>query len=101
MPNAVLEAMAAGVPVVATRVDGVPEVIDDGISGVLVEAASSVDLARALICLGRDDTVRRQFGDAAREIVTTRFNVRRELAETEAVYASLARSRRKRLQVHN
>jgi glycosyltransferase involved in cell wall biosynthesis len=101
MPNAVLEAMAAGVPVVATRVDGVPEVIDDGISGVLVEAASSADLARALICLGRDDTVRRQFGDAAREIVTTRFNVRRELAETEAVYASLARSRRKRLPVHN
>ena len=48
LPMVVLEAMAAGVPVVATRVEGVPEAIGDGVNGVLAAAGHAADLARAI-----------------------------------------------------
>jgi glycosyltransferase involved in cell wall biosynthesis len=99
MPNAVLEAMAAGVAVVATRVDGVPEVIDDGVTGLLVEPGSVADLAQALVSLGTSDDMRARFVAAAHEVVSTRFTVQREIAETEAVYLSLCRKPGKTLEV--
>jgi len=55
LPMVVLEAMSAGVPVVATRVEGVPEAIDDGRSGLLVAPGDPADLARALAAVIHGD----------------------------------------------
>jgi glycosyltransferase involved in cell wall biosynthesis len=55
LPMVVLEAMSAGVPVVATRVDGVPEVIRDGIDGVIATPGSAHDLADRIGCILRGD----------------------------------------------
>ena len=66
-PNAVLEAMAAGVPVVATSVGGVPEIVDDGATGSLVPPHDPRHLADAIETLARDPALRQRLGDAGRE----------------------------------
>lgn len=93
LPNAVLEAMAAGLPIVATGVGGVPELIEHGQSGLLVPAESSGELARAMVQLWRDESVRRRCAEAARETAATRFSVSREVVETEAIYLALLEGR--------
>jgi glycosyltransferase involved in cell wall biosynthesis len=69
LPIALLEAMAAGLPVVATRVAGIDEVIEDGRSGLLVPPADPAALARAITELVDDDERRRCLGQGARERV--------------------------------
>ncbi|MCZ2152444.1 MAG: glycosyltransferase [Bryobacterales bacterium] len=64
-PLAVMEAMAAGVPVVATRVGGVPGLVDDGVSGVLVEPGDSQRLAEAVASVALNEARRVAFGEAA------------------------------------
>lgn len=89
MPNAVLEAMVAGLPVVASRVGGIPEVVEDGKSGLLVEPDSPGALADALICVGREQQLRRTMGQRGRHRALTTFSPQTELAETEALYYRL------------
>jgi glycosyltransferase involved in cell wall biosynthesis len=75
MPISVLEAMAAGLPVVASRVGGVPEVVADGETGLLVPPGSSQDLAAALGRLLADFKLRQRLGDAGRIHVRERFDL--------------------------
>lgn len=65
-PNAVLEAMACGIPVVATRVGGVPELVEDQVGGLLVQPGDPVSLSEALVSLLRDGALRRRMGAASR-----------------------------------
>jgi glycosyltransferase involved in cell wall biosynthesis len=69
LPNAVLEAMAAGLPTVATAVGGVPELIEDGVTGLLVPPRDPAALAEALARISADGPLRRRMGAAARERV--------------------------------
>lgn len=82
----ILEAMAARLPVVATRVGGNPEVVADGETGLLVPPADPAALARALLELWRDPDRRRSMGDAGRARVETHFDVRQMVAEYEKLY---------------
>jgi glycosyltransferase involved in cell wall biosynthesis len=82
----VIEAMAAALPVVATRVGGTPEVIDDGDTGVLVPPGDPGALAAAAVDLARDRTRREQLGAAARAAAERRFALQRMLDEYAAVY---------------
>jgi glycosyltransferase involved in cell wall biosynthesis len=66
LPLAIIEAMAAGVPIVASRVDGVAEAVTDGIEGFLVEPKDSSAFADRIVTLLGDDALRRRTGDAAR-----------------------------------
>ena len=69
LPNALLEAMAAGLPIVATRVGGVPEAVEDGISGLLVHPGNPEALAEAIVRLWKDPEMRRQLGaNASRRV---------------------------------
>lgn len=86
MPNGVLEAMAAGVPVVASNVGGVGEMLVHEKSGLLVEPASPESLARALIRLARSESERRSLANSARTTVRERYSPELELAGTVAVY---------------
>jgi glycosyltransferase involved in cell wall biosynthesis len=84
-----LEAMATQLPVVASRVSAVPEVVEDGRSGLLVPPADPESLSRALLALARDPALRARLGAAGRERVRTHFGLERMVAETLAVYGSI------------
>jgi glycosyltransferase involved in cell wall biosynthesis len=86
MPLSVLEAMAAGLPVVATSFGGLDEVIDDGETGFVVERGSVEALAAALGRLLADPALSGRIGAAGRRRAEERFSVRRMVAETAALY---------------
>lgn len=81
-----LEAMARGLPVVATRVGGNPEVVVDGTSGLLVPPNSPADLAAALLSLRRDPVLGLRMGRAGRARAERAFDVRRTVASYEDLY---------------
>jgi glycosyltransferase involved in cell wall biosynthesis len=85
MPMALLEAMAAGRPVVAPALPGLAEVIVDGATGYLV-AGDKPDLATAIVALIRDPGRRRAMGQRARQRVQERFDVGRMVEATARVY---------------
>jgi glycosyltransferase involved in cell wall biosynthesis len=74
LPNSVLEAMAAGVPVIATNVDGTPEIINDGDVGILIPPADPSALAQAICRLLKDKPLRVSIAKAARERVERKFS---------------------------
>jgi len=84
-----LEAMAARVPVIATRAGGPAEVIDHGVNGLLAPAQNPAALARALEQLLGDPQLRRRLGDAGRLAVEQRFSATRAAAAVEAIYGEL------------
>ena len=86
MPGAVLEAMASGLPVVATRVGGVGEVVVDGATGTLVEPGNPGTLALALRSYVEDESLRRQHGDAGRQRVEQHFSLAAMLAGYTSLY---------------
>ncbi|HXT22244.1 MAG TPA: glycosyltransferase family 4 protein [Thermoanaerobaculia bacterium] len=90
LPLAILEAMAAGLPVVATAVSGNPEAVEDGVTGLLVPPESASALAEALIALLADPERRRRMGEAGRARVAERFGIDRIAAEHLALLRRLA-----------
>ena len=88
-PVAVLEAFAAGRPVVATAVGGVPDVVDEGETGLLARAGDVEALASALERLAHDPELRRGMGALAAARVRERFGLERMVDEVEALYRRL------------
>jgi glycosyltransferase involved in cell wall biosynthesis len=89
LPMCVLEAMAAGVPVVASAVGGVPDVVTDGVEGLLVAPGDVAALAAALDRLLRADGLRRRMGTAGRRKAETTFSTRLVLPQIEDLYRQL------------
>lgn len=90
LPMAVLEAMAAGKAVVASSVGGIPELVQDGVNGLLVPAHDAAALAAALARLLDDDSLRRQLGVQARATVEARYSTRAVCGRLAAIYNDLA-----------
>ncbi len=89
MPNALLEAMACGLPCVATRVSGSEDLIEDGVNGLLVEPEDVEALAQALLRLLGDPVLRTRLGAEARVTVETGYSIEQILDEYEKLYAEL------------
>jgi glycosyltransferase involved in cell wall biosynthesis len=86
LPNSALEAAAAGCCVVASAIGGLPEILSDGRSGVLVRPGDPAALAGALAALAGDPRRREQLGRAAAHDVRERFAPARLLERVQALY---------------
>lgn len=86
LPIALLEAMAAGIPVVATKVGGIPEVIIDGRTGLLVPSRSPEELAEAILAILLDRKKAVSMGIAGRGRVEEQFNLKNTSRRYEQVY---------------
>jgi glycosyltransferase involved in cell wall biosynthesis len=84
-----LEAMSAGVPVVASRVGGLPELIESGVTGYLEPPDSLEAHVRAVLRLLGDEKLRRRFGRAGRKVARERFDVDRVVSRYRKVYEGL------------
>jgi sugar transferase (PEP-CTERM/EpsH1 system associated) len=84
--NTVLEAMACGLPVIASATGGNLELIEDGVSGRLIPPQNPGALAAALLGYARDTAMRRSHGRAARELAEQRFSLKRMIAEYGELY---------------
>jgi glycosyltransferase involved in cell wall biosynthesis len=93
-PVSAIEAMAAGCPVVATRVGGLPDLIRDGETGYLVPPGDAPALAAALLHLLRDPEMARRMGETARSMVRHRFAAQRLISDMEWLYLGLLERKR-------
>jgi sugar transferase (PEP-CTERM/EpsH1 system associated) len=89
--NTILEAMASGLPVIATRVGGNPELVEAGATGVLVPAADPPTLAEAIATYVADPDLRARHGEAGRKVAQTRFGLAAMVAGYRAVYDAVLR----------
>jgi len=89
LPYALLEAMAAGVVPVATRVGAIPDVVADGVHGVLVPSRDPKAIAQAIAALDADRAGLARMGAASRERVLTAYSIERLVDDFAALYSSL------------
>jgi glycosyltransferase involved in cell wall biosynthesis len=96
IPVALMEAMAAGLPVIATRLSGIPELVRDGESGLLVPERDAAALALAMERLAADPRLAGRLAEGARRTVRERFDRRRNVSELAALFAPFAGGRARR-----
>jgi glycosyltransferase involved in cell wall biosynthesis len=92
-PVVAIESLAAGTPVVATRVGGVPDVVSDGVDGFLTGVGDVGELAAALERLARDPALREKMGRAGRERTLPRYRVERLVDDVDRLYRELLAER--------
>jgi glycosyltransferase involved in cell wall biosynthesis len=90
IPHTIVEAMACGLPVVATRCGGIPEAITDGVEGFLAAPRDHDGLAEGLTRLWRDPALRRRMGVAGRAKFMSEFTLEHQHAATVAMYREVA-----------
>jgi L-malate glycosyltransferase len=89
LSNVLLESMAAGVPVLATTVGGNSEIVEDGVTGLLVPPRDSDALARALCLLLNNPSLAKRLGDAGKRKIRENYSVQRMVERTEHHYRKL------------
>jgi len=88
-PYVIIEAMASGLPVVASNVYGIPEIVRDGETGILVDPRAREELVRAISALAQDRDRGARMGRAGRKRYEEMFRIERCVEETQAVYRDL------------
>jgi len=86
LPNVALEAMGHGIPVVATSVGGIPEVVNDGESGLLAPPDDAEGLARHVLSILKDPSLHRRLGQEARQEMASRFSLEARLQALRGMY---------------
>ena len=89
MPLAILEAMRCKVPVISTKVGGIPETITNEISGLLIEPGAPDQITRAVLRLRRDPELRGRLAQRAAEVFEERFAFSRGIGEIRSLYAAV------------
>ena len=93
LPVAIMEAMAAGLPVVATAVGGIPELVQDGVTGLLTPPDDPAALADALAVLLDYPHLRQQYGRAGQQRIQSHFALADKVAELEQAYQKIVAGR--------
>lgn len=89
LPASLIQAMALSKPTIGSRLSGIPEVIEDGASGLLVTPGDTAELADAIVALARDERLRREMGTHARERAESHFDITTTVESTTALYRKL------------
>jgi glycosyltransferase involved in cell wall biosynthesis len=89
---AIVQAMSVGLPVIATKTGGIPELITEGKSGILVEAGNPKQLAVAILKLLSNKGLAKRMGEAARRESVVRFNLKDMIHELENTYEEVAKN---------
>ena len=89
LPNVLLEALAMKVPVVATRVNGVPKLITEGVDGLLVEPGSAKTLEAGLRTMLGNVAIRQRFAEAGRRTVETRYSFALRMQKLRQIYDAM------------
>lgn len=89
VPLAICEGMAAGLPIVASEVGGLPEILDHGRNGVLVPGLDQARFCDAVLSLVDDPLLARRFGDRARSFIENEYSLRTAIGHVEATYREL------------
>ena len=89
---AIVQAMSVGLPVVATRTGGIPELVTEGKSGILIEAGNSKAIAEAVLKLLFDHSLARKMGEMARRESTVRFNLKDMILDVENLYEEVVKN---------
>ena len=92
LPYVVIEASMAGLPVVASRVGGIPELVEDSVTGLLVPPGNPEALSEAIQRLLDNEDLRHQMGQAGREKALREFTSDHMLAETDKIYEGVTDS---------
>jgi glycosyltransferase involved in cell wall biosynthesis len=93
LPYTILEAMACRLPVISTRVGGIPDLVEDGVTGLLTPATDARALADALARVLSDPALARRMGEAGRARLDREFSPARAVADHERLYAELCGAR--------
>lgn len=94
MPMAVIEAMASGLPIVASTAGGLPDLVQDGVNGLLVELGRPDQLAAALRNLMGDPTLRRSLGEQSAHLAAERFNIEQHIDRLVDIYTRCSRHKK-------
>jgi L-malate glycosyltransferase len=94
--TSLMDAMAMGKPVVATTAGGIPEVVEDGVTGLLVPPKNPPALAEAMIRMIEDADLRRKFGEAGRRRAVEQFGDEAMVVKTETLYQTILKSKGER-----
>jgi len=86
LPYAILEAGSAGLPVVATTVGGIPEIIDDMKSGILIQPKNSRELSHALSFMVEHPDERKKYGNILKERIASKFSLDRMISDVKKLY---------------
>jgi glycosyltransferase involved in cell wall biosynthesis len=89
MPMAVLEAMACGLPIVASWVGGLPDLVHDGVNGILIEPGKPEQLASALNKLAKDPDLRASMGKASYQLACEQYDIDQHVAQLVSIYKKL------------
>ena len=94
LPIVLMEAMAVGVPVIASRVAGIPELVEDGKTGILFTPSNWDELASAIDCLLGDEALQAELADRAEAKVVAEFDTRKSAAKLARLFTSGSRDRK-------
>lgn len=90
IPGAIVEAMASGLPVITTRHAGIPYIITDNVTGLLVRENNAEELTQAFIRIANDASLRKRLGEAARDYAMGSLDISRKETDLETLYDEVA-----------
>lgn len=93
IPVAMMEAMTMELPVISTTVSGIPELVEDGASGILVPPKDEKAIADAIVTLCKDSELRVKMGKKGREIIEREYNIASEAEKLIGVFENVAKHR--------